>query len=329
MVVSYRARVGTSAWMTGRMRFCALSSTQVEAIRDRFNALNPYDRTAVTQILKHEAEGLCLAISAKRYALYNLDDQDEPNFLVDHPPSEHGLGHYLDPADPSAPRKLWIRELWHRFVLQAQRRDPEPPSWFDRPTMMRATVTAPAVLRAFSGLNQDRNYRDQVKPFNFLTSPTGVKPPATAWSKRSFRLVATWEADPSRWEAMTCIDVHDPGEGPYRITTRDGRPDHARVDTFAEVAARYVTHPESKSAGPDGSPCQRSTIGLLGRRLLEVGAIKLIGKESNRVEERAGGELTIADVELRMTTFEDHDEVVPSGLATTSQAEREGVRGSD
>ena len=34
--------------------------------------------------------------------------------------------------------------------------------------------------------------------------------------------------------------------GGIPITTRDGRPGMARVDTFADVLAKYETHPESK-----------------------------------------------------------------------------------
>ncbi len=90
----------------------------------------------------------------------------------------------------------------------------------------------------------------------------------------------------------------------------------ARVDTFADVLAKYETHPEAKSLGPDGEPCGRATVGLLRRRPVTVGTIVLIGKESNRLEERSRGELTVDDLDERITTYEDHDEwyrvVVPA-----------------
>ena len=39
-----------------------------------------------------------------------------------------------------------------------------------------------------------------------------------------------------------------------------------------------------------------------------MGAITLIGKESNRLEERSRGELTVDDLDERITTYDDHDE---------------------
>ena len=107
---------------------------------------------------------------------------------------------------------------------------------------------------------------------------------------------------------MDLVDVHHPEAGAYRMTTRDGRPGQPRVDTFADIAATYQNHPEVKSLGSDRLSCRRATVGLLQRRPIVVGVIRLIGKESNRMEERAAGELTIDDLDLRLTTYEDHDE---------------------
>ena len=49
-------------------------------------------------------------------------------------------------------------------------------------------------------------------------------------------------------------------------------------------------------------------MGLLRRRPITVGKILLIGKESNRLDERSRGELTADDVDERITIYEDHDE---------------------
>ena len=43
-------------------------------------------------------------------------------------------------------------------------------------------------------------------------------------------------------------------------------------------------------------------------RPVTVGRITLIGKESNRLEERSRGELTVDDLDERITTYDDHDE---------------------
>jgi hypothetical protein len=292
----------------GREAVLALSYDEVEAIQARFNALSPYDPTLVPNLLKLEAEGLCYSISAKRYAIYTLDDDGEPVFDPDHPPSEHGLGHFLNPTDPESSDRAWITELWRIIIRRVHGRETPPPRWLGRATMIRTTVTSSTVRRAFRRLNKGRRYADQIKPFNFLLSAAGAKPPAGRPAGRRFRLIAPYESDPAKWEKRKWIDVHHPEAGTHSITTRDGRPGLARVDTFADVLAKYETHPESKALGADAEPFGRGTVGLLRRRPVTVGTITLIGKESNRIEERSSGEMTVEDVDELVTTYKDHDE---------------------
>jgi hypothetical protein len=81
----------------------------------------------------------------------------------------------------------------------------------------------------------------------------------------------------------------------------------AKVETFADMAAKYGTHPEFKGCDGGGERCTRATVGLLQRRHVTVGRIDLIGKESNRLEEREAGELTREDSDQWLTTYEDRD----------------------
>ena len=285
-----------------------LTFAQVDTIRERFSDLNPYDRAAVPDVLKLETQAHCYAISAKRYALYSLDDHGDPVFVHDDKLSKHGLGHFLNPANPGSDGQAWIKDLWRMIISKAHGRATEPPEWMYRPTMVRTTITSPAVLRAFRRLNEGRTYAESMKPFNFVMSVAGAKPPAGVPMGEPFRLVGPFESDPRKWEGRTYIDVHHPGAGPYPLTTKDGRPGMARADTFAEVLAKYETHPEAKSLGPNGEPCGRATVGLLQRRPVIVGKIDLIGKESNRLEERSRGEAPVNDRDERITTYDDHDE---------------------
>lgn len=106
----------------------ALSHADVDAIIERFAALNPYDRRLIPQsILELEDWNLdlqtarprqlyCYAISAKRYALYNLDSDGTPLLRK---PSEHGLGHFLNPTDPDEADRRWIWQAWQRIVDDA------------------------------------------------------------------------------------------------------------------------------------------------------------------------------------------------------------------
>lgn len=315
----------------GRAGVRALSHEQVRDIRQRFTTLNPYDPGAVPDILKLEVISHCYAISAKRYALYDLDRWGNPIFVQGDKLSRHGLGHFLNPDDQSSDGQDWIKAFWEMIISKAHGKAVDVPKWLNRPTMVRTTVTSIPVLRAFRHLNDGYPYSEQVKPFNFVITAAGAKPPAHVPMGAPFRLVAPYETDSRRWESAEWVDVHHPEAGPYRITTKDGRPGIARVDTFADVLAKYETHPESKSLGPDGEPCGRSTVGLLQRRPVTVGVIILIGKESNQLEERSRGEQTVDDVEDRLTTYNDHDEwyrvVLPRlrGIGVKRAAEAAGM----
>jgi len=50
-------------------------------------------------------------------------------------------------------------------------------------------------------------------------------------------------------------------------------------------------NPESKSAGPDGNPSNRGTIGLLGRLHVRASTIFHIGKEANLIDQQEDGTL--------------------------------------
>ena len=104
------------------------------------------------------------------------------------------------------------------------------------------------------------------------------------------------------------VDVHHPETSPYPITTRDGRPGMARVDTFADVLARYETHPEAKSLGPDGRPCEQ---GYVRPSPTPAGH----GREDHPYRQgiqSAGGAVTgradLDDLDERITTYDDDDE---------------------
>ena len=184
-----------------------------------------------------------------RTSCRSLDEHGEPVFVKDHPPSEHGLGHFLNPTDPDSEDPRWIEALWRVIVLRGHGRRPELPSWIHRPTMVRTTVTSPPVLRAFRHINEGQPYSDRVKPFNFVLTAAGAKPPAGAPFGASFRLIGPYESDPRRWEGLSGSTFIIPETGTYSITTRDGRPGMARVDTFADVLAKYETHPEVEVTG--------------------------------------------------------------------------------
>ena len=302
----------------GRAAVHALSWAQVDDITERFAALNPYDRAAIPgSILKIERDNedpgsgnrrqlYCLAISAKRYALFTLNGNGTPT-LVRH--SEHGLGHLLNPTDPDSEDRNWIAQAWLNMVRRALGLPADRLSFEDRPAIGRITISSPAVMRPLAQLNDEQPYPKQLKPFNFLLTchvrklghPPGVAP-------EQFHLIAPFESDPRRWTEMDWIDQYSGST--FRITTEGhhGVAGTARVKTYGNVLEEYEWHPESKCADATGAPSDKQTIGLLGRRHLRIRALKYVGKESNHLEEVESG--LMHAVESVYTEYGDprHDE---------------------
>ena len=295
----------------GQEAVLALSYEQVDRIVGRFEALNPYDRDAVPgSILEIEKENFgpdsgerrqlyCYAISAKRYVLYNLDEDGEP---ILRKCSEHGLGHLLDPTvtdldepparDSATKASKWIAQLWEHILREDGLGIPSTePEWLDRPALSKTSISKPAILRRLDRFNRGKPAEGQVRPFNFaliahvgpLGHPVGANP-------EKFALIAPYNRDHRQWRKLAWSDIYRNDGRRYTITT-SGEPSEriARVLDYRGVLADYRSHPEPKSAGPDGAPCDRVTSGLLGRRAVHALPPTYIGKETNQLEEATAG----------------------------------------
>jgi hypothetical protein len=295
----------------------ALPWKQVEGIAERFKALNPYDRKAIPEsilkieddnwdpITKKQRQLFCLAISAKRYALFLKDKNGSP-ILLRHIEkakkyndknnnkkdrwSEHGLGHLLNPTDPENEDREWIAGAWLNIIRRALGLSTVSLGIEHSPAVGRLSVSSPAVMKPFSLINKKQKYDKQIKPFSFLVSchvkelghPVGIDP-------EHFHLIAPYEIDSRKWLQMDWIDEYS-GKT-YGITTAGhyGGRNTARVKTYGEVLTQYEFHPESKCADANGNPCNKQTLGLLQRRHIRIEQIKPIGKESNSLEDVEAG----------------------------------------
>ena len=151
--------------------------------------------------------------------------------------------------------------------------------------MLFRSATTPKLLRWFKTYNQNRSYRDQVKPFNFLlafqASPTlsvvdesygidaqlkkGPRPKICSTPKP----IAPYSTDIKR-AAQNCFD------------RETGKPISSKcLKTYREALAQYHLSPESKFLNGDYLD-QGPTI----RRHVEATAVHHIGKEANRWEEQ-------------------------------------------
>jgi hypothetical protein len=273
----------------------ALSHQQVDAIRDRFRRLNPYDQTVVPDLLKTEIDGTCLAISAKRYAIWDTADPAQLPGKV----SQHGLGRYLDPVTPREDRRdgkgqlVWVLAAW-RWIAAAMRDPHTPlPDWAHLPAVSRISVSSITLWRPFRSWNQGKPWAEQVKPFNFLlvadVDPFGFPPAA---DPARFRLIAPYTDKPDEWDGLEWRNLYDSDGPTYRITTdrhAPAEPDLAIVKSYGQVLREYRLHPEHKFSGPDGEACGRLTRGVLRRRPVRVLDVRYIGKEANRLDDVQAG----------------------------------------
>jgi hypothetical protein len=171
---------------------------RVSGIIDWFKPLNPYRKAG--SILKIEAVNFgieskkmeplyCFAISAKRYALFNIDAAGRP---ILRKASAHGLGHLIDlyddadaPSTIPKPRvppsdigvKRWHHDLWIKIVEAAIDDNPDKVviDWhpaFLKPAALRYATSSPALLAWVKKWNDGKPYEAQIRPFGFLLSYT-------------------------------------------------------------------------------------------------------------------------------------------------------------
>jgi hypothetical protein len=293
----------------------ALSFDEARAIIERFNTINPYDSGAVPSLLKLEDVNFgpdgrqidlwCLAISAKRYVLYERTTDG----VRIRKASEHGLGLYRRPVpDPDGWANAWpawVEEVWIQFIAECDGLDPgEAPAWHLFPAVGQLTISSTSLLEPFASLNAGRPATDQVRPFNFLliAHPDPLFPLPVPAAAGHLSLVAPYDADPSRYLELPWRNRFD-GQ-PYAVTTDPaGLHGAVRIKAYGDVIAEYRVHPEVKSGDPRGGRCRRSTRGYLPRRSVIATGVVHVGKESNRIEEVEGG--LIGDTDEVLVRLDD------------------------
>jgi len=272
----------------GAQPITALSWDKVQSIVDRFEPLNPYNRRLVPGSIlkvhkvnwdehKQRQQLFGYSIAAKRYALYTKTATDVQ--IVE--PKAHGLGYFYPPKD--SPKgwdnetPQWIFEAWDwimRGVLELERRQP---AWFDLPVMMKLTLSTPH--HALKNLAK----APLTRPNNFMMLPQICRygcPEGIDWNK--FTLITAFSSDRDQWMSAKCINIHDAQSPVYQLTDEyDGR--RAVPKNFFILLDAYQNHPEAKSLGPDGKPCEFDTRGLLQRAHIVANWPPVyIGKESDR-----------------------------------------------
>ena len=280
--------------------------TRVQKVIDWFVPLNPYEKPgSILQIedvnygsgTKELAPLYCWAISAKRYALFNIDADGQPMIRK---ASAHGLGHLMEPygEDDPAPGvpdpvdalskigvKRWQFDLWYHIIKAALDGYPNQVALdyhqaLSKPALMRYGATSPAMLRWVKVFNQGKAYCEQIKPFGFMVAliakgESDLEPEAKLLGeiprgrpKRYFRPkpVAPFERDPAKADAFA-FDRETGESVPLEL-----------LKSYAKTLRLYHLSAEDKfnNGGPWDS-------GLTIRRHVFAIEPQYIGKEANKV----------------------------------------------
>jgi hypothetical protein len=217
------------------------------------------------------------SVAGKRYTLYTKTKND----IEIMEPKAHGLGFFYPPKDSpkgwAHETPQWIFEAWDwimRGVLGLKRRKP---SWFDLPVMMKLTLSTPHHTFkniAKGPLTRPNNFMmiPQIQRFGY---PQDVHP-----NKCTF--ITSFSSEREKWMRSKCINIHDPQSRVHELTEKyDGR--RAVPKNFFMLLDSYQNHPEAKSLGPDGKPCESDTRGLLQRAHIVANWPPIyIGKESDK-----------------------------------------------
>ncbi len=296
---------------------------RVEAVRTWFEPLNPYEvKGPILQLEKVNfpvgANGEmgqlrsvnCLAISAKRYVLFNRANDKAPAIRK---ASAHGLGHLVAPYkdDDRGKRierigvELWQEDLWREIIGAYDAGHPDEVDYagmrnFDEPAASRYAATNQPLLKWFARYNEAVAEHEQVWPFNFLlafqaksrmemaaTDPEALSLPA--WSRR--------EPSPASRYSSDLMNDRPPV---FDRATGEPVPWHW-LKSYRRALVRHHLHSEMKFLG--GADDQRGT---LRRRHVYAWAVTPIGKEADNLEERE--------------TIGDNDDVVQWTMADPDRA---------
>lgn len=283
-----------------------LTYEKVEEIRKRFDVLSPYDPNVAgpIPILKRELpesfsdpQVYCYAISAKRYAMFNLSETEGIVFPDASKVKQHGLGQYMNPTNPEKSEnkhtRRWTLDVWRYIILRDVGYDIEEPYWFSRPVMSRIGVSTWASYENLRHWNAGKNYSEQIKPYGFMIAPV-VSNAFMYGGIQGFRLMGEFSTNPKEWESMKFHNIHDSNSPGYRITTQLqhdeqrvlDNPNFIEVKSYRSIVAAYSVHPEEKFCDSRGKICGQYTRGILHRHHVEIVTYKHQGKETNHLEER-------------------------------------------
>jgi hypothetical protein len=279
---------------------------KVDRIAGWFEQLNPYNFPG--SILKIEDVNCSLnnpkirqplfvwAVSAKRYALFNIEN-GRP---VIRKASAHGLGHLQAPYDKKKPAKgipapkaplskigveHWHHDLWWVIVKAAIDGHPDDAKFNHHPALKmpaasRYAATTPKYLRWFDEYNDGLPYAQKLKPFGFVSAFSALALIGVPSSKSKAKARTSPSGVPLKPVGPFDKNPAAAAENAFdRITRKPIAIAHLK--TYRQALAQYHLHPEDKFLNGDYLD-KGTTIS----RHVRVTEIEYIGKESNKWEDQ-------------------------------------------
>jgi hypothetical protein len=272
-------------------------------VRDWFRDLNPYgEDRSILQLedvnfpagkggdLDALEPPLCLAVSAKRYVLFNRAGTAP----VIRKASGHGLGHLRAPYDelPADRRAgikrvgvpLWQQDLWKEVIRAAESDTPDQARFmemngFDGPAASQYAATTPNLLKWFKGYNERQPQGQKVFPFGFLLSLQAKSRMEMAMEEPEALTHDLWQRREPRPAAPFFTRPSDAQDEAFDRDRHEKIP-ATWLKSIGRSLTRYHLHEESKFWG--GEYEQR---GELRRRHVHALGPQFIGKEADHVEE--------------------------------------------
>jgi hypothetical protein len=177
-----------------------------------------------------------------------------------------------------------IRPTARETATPVRPKPPQPQQARQHEDAGRVTVTSPHVAKLFAELNERLSYDEQVRPWNFHDT---LYLDQSERGKGTHSLVAPAESSSTNHADRDWRERRPAGRS---LIPRVGNPSYAipgtvLVQSYGSYFEEFRGHPEAKALGPDGTPCEPSTRGLLQPRHVRATRFVRVGKESNPLAE--------------------------------------------
>jgi len=230
---------------------------------DYFQPLNPYSLDI--SLLKPEKEDMWFyGICSKRYALYNKEGENFSFYEHERSYKLHGLGHLTNPF-PNG-NKDWHADVWldilrlHYGIIT--RRDIQE-KYSSLYAISRLTVSTSNIFHMFDSLNEGKEWKETIKPFNFFLVGFQV----IEEDGQAIKPIAPFSKDPQKI-------VYEPFVNKYSGDIKQGA---EFFKPLSMTILQYAEHPEYKYKG---------NVGPMKRRHIHADNVVLIGKEANNIDDQ-------------------------------------------